>query len=1598
MADDEAKRDSAQSASRAQPAEEGAAESSTPALRTGGDRTSREGALDRTEVLPTERRDSAAAAPDKVVRTEPLGTARTAPLLSPPGGAEQPGGAESASDVRPARRERDAALEATIAMHEGDGAIDFDLRPFGPYDRVEVLREQGSIGLVARGHNADIGRWELLKFLRSEYQGIPEVVRQFRGEGRVLALLSHPNVVQVFAAYELDGHTCLALEFLEGESLEARVERGVLNLEEGSKLFLEAARGLAAAHEIGLLHRDIKPENLFVAREARGKSGGLKLIDFGLATLDRTRRIAVTQDPSLDSGAVGGTPLFMAPELWLGREPSVKSDLYALGLTFYFAFTGAYPFAELSLAGVRQRLLDDQPFPSLAQALPEAPGALVELIDRLIAKEPKQRPESADEIVAQLVSLSAQTARPEVPESGPYRGLSVFTAEERGVFFGRAQEVSEICERLRLGTGCVLVGPSGSGKSSLARAGVLPSVSEGALGGASVWSTVTCRLGTSPAESLAHAVAQATGARADEVKNLIASEPERLAGALLEALPTTRGLLILVDQLEELVQRGVSQSEVERVARALGSLGRVAQSRVRLLATLRADSMDGLFAFEPLRQLLTQGFYPMRPLSEASLRAIIEEPARAAGYHLEDSGLSAAILAEAKEIPEVLPLLSFALSAWWRHRDQPQHALTRASWQRIGGIAGALVIHAEQVLEGMRPEERRAAEQLLVRLVSDEKTRLSVPKTELLEEHLGRPEVERALSLLIESKLLISAGGAVQLAHEALIQRWPRLTGRLIESGEDQAFRARVSEAARQWDADGRGEGSLWDGDQATRLLSWFERSEANLGQRELLFVEAVRRRDRRSRWLRRGGLVAIVSVMLVLLLVSRAREQSLSSRVSELEQQQTTAKRTSDQSLGLLYAELAQRRLPGDPAGALKAARLSRDYGQRSDLDLVGWRAVRLGIPRALPANPSGLEGVVFDPDSAWLAALWQDDSLRVLELGGEGDREYPVGKSPGQELLGFSSDSTRVIWRDHANVRELKRADGSQAPLLHCEGALQRAVWVTSNGEGELSVPKALVAQCDGGGENLHWLSLAEQQSGLPAVPGEHFAASPSRWAVVSQDQLTLWDVASARSVGKLKLPKEMLGVIDRMVVLADAVLLATKSGGLWEVSFDAEHLQKARELPQRHRQRIRQLISIPGGAISSDARHRVVWQRKAGVLQPVRDEPDPTGSAVELGARRLLAWSREGAVDLWTADVRQRAGRLSLGSERAALLSASPNGRWLAVVTQSRRALVFDLELAASRYLSLKGAGDCQLAADGLSMGCLGEQLVLQSAEGRKQARTFPESAAPAPRLKPTEGASARWALGRGEFAAWVAASGQLAVLGKAGPRLLDLGSIQALVAAPDSEKLGLLIDQAGQTSLAVLDGENVVRIPTETKSLRALAFSPDGSLIVLGDAAGVLFTLDASRLDSPALLSRAPVGAVQNLVFSSDHREILSLGSKGAAITDVSARSSRPLPSLPADAACGAFSRSGRALVIGTKSGEILLFDRDSNQLHQVSSGSPGIFQCVRVPSEDRFLFASTDGSTWSEAFDLRAIWMLPDPDDPKLGAPEPWRGLTLAHQN
>ncbi|MBX3181623.1 MAG: serine/threonine-protein kinase PknK [Polyangiaceae bacterium] len=916
-----------------------------------------------------------------------------------------------------------SGAEASGSVPDG---LDFELRPFGPYEQVQVLREQGSIGVVARGLNAGIGRWELLKFLRSSYQSRPEVVRQFRAEGKALALLSHPNVVQVFATYELDGRTCLALELLEGESLEARASRGPLGVEEGLAALLEAARGLAAVHAIGLLHRDIKPANLFITKAQLGRSGGLKLIDFGLAATDPTRKSVAGQDPGLRAAASGGTPLYMAPELWRGQDPLPASDVYALGLSFYFAFTGSYPFDDLSLAGVATRLTREDPLPSVHLRASTLPGPLAVLIDRTLSLAASQRP-SADELVAQLVTLSLASAPPGVPKSGPYRGLAAFGREDRGVFFGREEEAIEICERLRAGAAVVLVGPAGSGKTSLALAGVAPAIEQGALGLGLVFQVEAIQLGGSPREALAAGLHRQLGVSADDIARLIAAQPERLGQAVTRALPAGRGLVVLIDALEDLLRADVSLEEQHQVATALGSLCKGGHPGLRLLATAPSEQMSKLSSLAPLRRALTHGYHPLRQLAAEQLGQLIEGPAARAGFRVEPADAPSRIVQGLDPSGLSLPLFSLALSEWWVLRDPQSKVLSERAWERLGGVPGAVARHAERVVEAFGAAEHEQAQEILVRL--GQAGARGIAAADLA---AGRSESrERALSQLLAARLVVEREGRLMLGSPALEQHWPRLRRWLTEAGEDRAFHQRLVEASAQWEAGGRSEGALWDGALAARLVAWFRATELPLSDRDLAFIQAVRRRATRSRALRLTAGLMLISALVGLLVVSRARETSLAARVERLTTDAATRDQVQQRRLGRLQTEIAEHRLAADPAGAVRAVRRAYDTAKDPALDLLGWRAIRAGIPRALPANPSGVRRVRFDPASRRVAVSWRDGALQILSVDSPAAWKAEPLAGPAELVWISSPNETALLARAPVADKTVK--------LMIEEGALR-------------------------------------------------------------------------------------------------------------------------------------------------------------------------------------------------------------------------------------------------------------------------------------------------------------------------------------------------------------------------------------------------------------------------------------------------------------------------------------------------------------------------------------------------------------------------------
>jgi hypothetical protein len=281
-----------------------------------------------------------------------------------------------------------------------------DLGTLGPY-RIQAELGRGGMGIVFRAQDTTLGRTVALKVLPPSRMAEPLARQRFLREARAAATLRHDHIVVVYQVGEHDETLFLAMEFLEGETLAARLRRqGALSLEEVLQYARETADGLAAAHRAGLVHRDIKPANLWIeARPGRSPPTRLKVLDFGLARPTEPAE-ALTQ-----AGVVVGTPDYMSPEQASCEKVDHRSDLFSLGCVLYHLTTGVTPFPGAGLRAVLRGVLLETPR-APRELRGDVPPALAQLIERLLAKDPRDRPQSADEVVEALRALESELPKP----------------------------------------------------------------------------------------------------------------------------------------------------------------------------------------------------------------------------------------------------------------------------------------------------------------------------------------------------------------------------------------------------------------------------------------------------------------------------------------------------------------------------------------------------------------------------------------------------------------------------------------------------------------------------------------------------------------------------------------------------------------------------------------------------------------------------------------------------------------------------------------------------------------------------------------------------------------------------------------------------------------------------------------------------------------------------------------------------------------------------------------------------------------------------------------------------------------------------------
>ena len=642
----------------------------------------------------------------------------------------------------------------------------------------------------------------------------------------------------------------------------------------------------------------------------------------------------------------------------------------------------------------------------------------------------------------------------------PYKGLSAFEPADRADFFGRAALVEALAARVGSEPLVTLIGPSGSGKSSLIGAGLLPLLTDG--GG---WRVLRLRPGGEPFDALAGALLPSgltAGQRVEERRRLLAllrDVPGGLREVLREWLADAPGerLLLVVDQLEELFTNAETRDPAQ--ARAFAeALSTVTVARpdassaealpVHLLLALRADFMGRSMAGAAAPFVAPERQFQVGPLDGDDLRAAIEGPAAALGVRFE-SGVTDTMLAELSDEPGRLPLLQFALTELWER----QHArrIDAAALRDIGGVRRALSDYADKVINDLSEADRGRARRILVQLVRPAEHE-AAPASRQVASLRRIPEQDRALlPRLAASRLVVTGSGPedeprAEIAHEALISEWGRLKSWVEEDRAFRLWQEGLRSRLADWDAHARDPGYLLTGPPLAEADGRLAGAPEQLSDEDRAYIGASRGYSRRRRRQFQTGAAALMIVLAVIagtalwqgqraaheaVRAERAAEETLrQADVARGREVLARAWRMFEQTSGrngtaALIAVEALMLGAGEPAERLLQEILSVTPRQRRALPWVGkdaevqpspdgkrhfvWRGVGVsgGVASGEAVAVDAANGEILGKveQKGWVRSALSQDG-RWLAVAGEGRRLQVLDLSTGTLLL----DETRA------------------------------------------------------------------------------------------------------------------------------------------------------------------------------------------------------------------------------------------------------------------------------------------------------------------------------------------------------------------------------------------------------------------------------------------------------------------------------------------------------------------------------------------------------------------------------------------------------------
>ena len=624
----------------------------------------------------------------------------------------------------------------------------------------------------------------------------------------------------------------------------------------------------------------------------------------------------------------------------------------------------------------------------------------------------------------------------------PYRGLEFFDVAHADRFFGREAVtqwlVDDIRKPLRPGSEVprflAILGASGSGKSSLARAGLYAALRGGAIEGSRDWLFVPpLRPGPNPLESLELAVLHAAAgspqleAVRHELREL-ADKPDRLHRAARLLVPDAsppRRLFLLVDQFEEVF----TTSEKEELRRPfIAALLHAARERggpVVVALTMRADFYPKVAAYEELARVVDQHQYLVGPMSEAELRLAIETPAVRAGAEFEP-GLVDTLLENVHRQPGALPLLQHALLELWNIREDGRR-LTHNAYKTIRGLEGALERRANEVFCRFSAEDQELCRRIFLRLVHLGEGAEDTKRRVQLRELLALGDATQILKLIAtlaapDSRLVVTKGGSkehpdqafVEVAHETLIRSWSQLRKWLDADRAGLRTQRRLTEATQEWNDKERKPDFLYGGGWLAIAQEWAKGHGAELSKPEKEFLKAsVLHGTWKGRTLK--AFVLIFTLVAITSILTRhekasleqekqqlqaalfATEQSVADKSTDYDRlfvrtllhlpRATSLARTIDPRKFMRLSRSTNACLKGHSAPVLRAAfnfdgrRLATAGG---DSCVVVWSVVKgLGTGQAMLQHPGIATGITFDPTAKQIAVGCSDGVIRLLDCG---------------------------------------------------------------------------------------------------------------------------------------------------------------------------------------------------------------------------------------------------------------------------------------------------------------------------------------------------------------------------------------------------------------------------------------------------------------------------------------------------------------------------------------------------------------------------------------------------------------------------------------